>query len=822
MTGWLLKQVAIEGFRGINNEGDPLEIKFRLDRINSVFAQNGIGKTSIFDALTFALTGRIARLDGLPASEKANGYYLNQFHSGTKGTIVLTLSPEGGGGDISITVERHQNGARTVVTSDGSDGNALLAQLNREFVLLDAKTFQRFVDHKPLDRGRSFAGLLGLGLYSELRQSLQAAANTRAFNGHFGVSGRDAERTRANGHVTAAISQAAEAYQALTGEVFDSAIAPADFEAKIHGALANIPIIKSHCDGKNFAEIAPDDCLTTVKTAEGGTDRDRLAELIRTESALATAINQIPTAADFEQIVAFAKSRDDALSRTQGDQFLELYRLASSIVGNESWPDKNLCPVCEVQSEEPLTQRLEAKVSDFDAASDAIEALKAEWKARSWDELTTLEGLALADGNNAFVRAASIAISAGTFGESTAKGLGDNLKQLSDSAGTKLATISTEKDEIEQRLPPSLVTVTEKVEAARRLQNAISAHMKAVKELQDVDLIIARVDRVKKFLDSASSTFSGAETSAANRRLAAVEPICREYFDAIMHQPVVPSISKPAGSEELTISLASFYGVSDVSAPAVLSESFRNALAISVYLAAASLYGGDPKFIVLDDITSSFDAGHQFFLMEVIRARFARPLAANGPQVILLSHDTLLEKYFNTQTGNGNWWHQRIEGNARTAVLPQDNAVSRIRDRTIDLLNAGNATDAAPRIRQYLEFKLEEVISKCKIPVPIDIAMSDDGHICSKLLNAIDAAVKLHGAANQIVLDATQIAGMNTAATTIVSNYLSHWSSGQSLTFSAPALLGVMAAIDAYTDCFKFAPSPGDPLRYCYSLSRKN
>ena len=253
-----------------------------------------------------------------------------------------------------------------------------------------------------------------------------------------------------------------------------------------------------------------------------------------------------------------------------------------------------------------------------------------------------------------------------------------------------------------------------------------------------------------------------------------------------------------------------------------MSESFRNAFSISVYLAAASLYGGAAKFLVLDDITSSFDAGHQYFLMEVIRTRFARPDVATGPQVILLSHDTLLEKYFNSQTNNGAWWHQRIEGSPRTSVLPQSNAVSRLKDKTIDLLNIGNTTDAAPRIRQYLEYKLEEIISRCRIPVPIDIAMSDEKHMADNLLKAINAAVKLHAAANQLVLEPAQVAGLNSAMTTIIANYVSHWSTGQAQPFTAGSLLGVMTAIDSFSDCFRFSPNPGDPLQYYASLSRRN
>jgi recombinational DNA repair ATPase RecF len=78
-------------------------------------------------------------------------------------------------------------------------------------------------------------------------------------------------------------------------------------------------------------------------------------------------------------------------------------------------------------------------------------------------------------------------------------------------------------------------------------------------------------------------------------------------------------VTKRANSEDLQIALADFHGLPNLSPQALLSESFRNAFAISLYLAAASLYGGLPKFIVLDDVTSSFDAGHQNFLVELLR-----------------------------------------------------------------------------------------------------------------------------------------------------------------------------------------------------------
>jgi DNA repair exonuclease SbcCD ATPase subunit len=93
MSGWFLECVEIEGFRGINNEGDPLVLNFVRDAVNSVSAPNGVGKSSIFDALTFALRKKISKLDGLPAAEGGDSYYLNRFHSKMSAPLSSRLAP---------------------------------------------------------------------------------------------------------------------------------------------------------------------------------------------------------------------------------------------------------------------------------------------------------------------------------------------------------------------------------------------------------------------------------------------------------------------------------------------------------------------------------------------------------------------------------------------------------------------------------------------------------------------------------------------------------------------------------------------------------
>jgi hypothetical protein len=368
----------------------------------------------------------------------------------------------------------------------------------------------------------------------------------------------------------------------------------------------------------------------------------------------------------------------------------------------------------------------------------------------------------------------------------------------------------------------SLVELTTRVEQAKRLKQNWASLRTAQNNLAAANKDIARVARVKRFLDTAVETFATAEAAAAQRRLTAVQPLCRTLFGAIIHDPVEPALIKPAGGEELKLSLARFWSLQDVSAQALLAESFRNAFAVAVYLAAAKLYGGEARFMILDDVTSSFDAGHQFHLMEVIRTQFARPGQADGPQVILLSHDTLLEKLFNKNANGPDWQHIRLEGTARTAVLPQSNAGNRVRDMTVNFLNAGQVEDGALRLRQYLEYKLLEVISRVNIPVPVDFALDDTKKQVQSALDAIQAAVALHQAAGQIVLDAQQMAGLQANVASITGNFLAHYATGSTQAFSASSLLGVVRAIDAYAECFTYEDPPGSGnKRYYRSLFRR-
>src|SRR3546814_4870815 len=121
------------------------------------------------------------------------------------------------------------------------------------------------------------------------------------------------------------------------------------------------------------------------------------------------------------------------------------------------------------------------------------------------------------------------------------------------------------------------------------------------------------------------------------------------------------------------------------------------------------------------------------------------------------------------------------------------------------LLTAGQVSQAEPLVRQYLEYKLQQVIRRVDVPVPIDFAIKDTSRMVGNCLDAITAAVDLNKRAGTLILDAQQITDLDTAhVPAIVGNWVSHYETGSGSSLSAPVLSGIISSINALAECFRY------------------
>lgn len=300
------------------------------------------------------------------------------------------------------------------------------------------------------------------------------------------------------------------------------------------------------------------------------------------------------------------------------------------------------------------------------------------------------------------------------------------------------------------------------------------------------------------------------------------------YSEITKNMDIVPKLKKSEGTQNLYLTLEKFYGLEDVAATTLLAESYKNALAISIYLSSVLDNISPANFIILDDVTSSFDAGCQFNLMELLKTKIARPLNPDGPQIIIFSHDGLLQKYFDKISNESHWFHQTIQGLPPIgSIFTQAQDSHRLRSMAEIFLNAGKNQQAEPLIRQYLEFKLLEIIKKVDIKVPIDFSIRDDKKMVQNCLDAIKESIELEKKAGTLILEDPQVnAFENTHVPSLISNWVLHYSTGVTSSFSPHVLLGVLNNIDSIADCFKYdchcLPNTQTVRRYYKTLSSKH
>lgn len=831
MTRYFLTGLTIEGFRGINNEGQAVSMTFAIDKVNSVFAANGIGKSSIFDALQFALSGRVARLGRLQSTEDPDNYISNLFHSKSKSTVELELtSDDAAPSVVKIRVVRGADGKR-VVSSPSGYGNPreLLNNLNREYALLDYWTFQEFIQASALDRGRSFAPLLGLAEYSATRRCLQAACDKRVLNADLDVRAIEATATKEQARKREALQALVNLTEKLTGETPTDMSTVQEWPAKIVSALASVRLLNGSLIGCDLLDVDFDALRQLITDAEDGRSRQELARLIADRTALEAlgSADEELIREEFDALCSDAVALESALADTRGHRTKNLLDCAHVVLESEEWQDDLLCPLCGSTLEVSLGETVRGAIEKYEQVDSVVKKIAERLQHGPWAtrlaQLDKSELLEAIGGIHAGLTANLQRL------ELTVQHLTDannKLLSLESMRTSKYDLLSEAIDALERDLPPSLVGLTAQVDRGQMAAKEYGALLRASSVADALSRKLEVYRGWIQFISHASASFGEAEATLARGVLDELKADYQQMFVKVMSvSDVIPNLERDDTGEHLDVTLEQFHGIKSISAKAVLSESYRNALAISVFLSAANKQRLSPRFIVLDDVTSSFDAGNQFQLMDYIRSKLQYPSAPDGLQFILLSHDVTLEKYFDRLSTNENdWKHQKLYGwPPYTPISVASQRSDRLKRQAENFVLAGQLEQASGVLRQYLEFVLIQIISHVQIPVPIDLAVKDHTKMVQACLDAIDYAVQIHDQIGTLVLDRQQVVGLTTQhLPAIVGNWVSHYGTSGSAMFSPPALLGIIQSIEALEHCFKHEVPPGSgKFQWYRSLTKR-
>lgn len=180
-------KVRMQGFGPFR---DATEVDFTDVELVALMGTTGSGKSTILDAITFALFGRIARLDARAVAPVINALSPEARVSfdfelaGTAYTAVRIVRRTKTG--ASTKEARLECGVETVAASADDISEAVERLLGVDFdrftkvAFLPQGKFADFLHDKPADRQRLLRELLGLAMYEQIGQAARKIASTAA------------------------------------------------------------------------------------------------------------------------------------------------------------------------------------------------------------------------------------------------------------------------------------------------------------------------------------------------------------------------------------------------------------------------------------------------------------------------------------------------------------------------------------------------------------------------------------------------------------------------------------------------------------------
>lgn len=656
-----LKRLQIAGFRGFAGHYD---LDFDAGAVIVVGA-NGQGKTSLFDAVLWGLTGELPRVGkehvvslysetgGTRVEVQlvdAQGKMLSATRSFGEGQDGLRLS---WGGEVfeGLAAEAtllevlwpeasHSKESISALTAATTRGVYLQQDLVREFI--EGESHQ--------DRFRAISQLVGAGTVSELTVALDKSKTAWS-----GATNSEAERLRQR----RAQLQASEARleelasssdsieqdlahnwalwwedggdsQAFSGETpsLESAEAPRSLDS----AMRQIGALRTGLSRRIVALEELVDRLGEVPGEEEPIDLDHLREEMT--EAVEEEVDARRTLSVLENEAAERRRKQVA----EAEQVEEARALAEIALRHLD----GLCPVCGQEHDPALTrahlERLigassqasavepQAQVAEFAERLSQLEARRIEMSEQLNEVEVSQRERALSEADLQR-QLAEFGVEPGAEAESALEALADRSRDESAALDGQLAS--------GERLALELARAGERL-LRRELEASVQTSRAEVAELEAE--VEARL-RTREVAAHALNELRETAEEVVSIQLEQIRPILQRIYRTIDPHPALraidltPDFSGRRG--ELIATLTDPFGAKQVEDPAsVLSSSQMNALAVSIFL---SLNLGLPRLplqtVMLDDPLQSLDDVNLLGLVDLLRR------AKESRQLIVSTHD---------------------------------------------------------------------------------------------------------------------------------------------------------------------------------------
>lgn len=613
-----IESIHIKEFRGIR------ELTLKMERENYVVSgPNGSGKSGVVDAIQFALTGQVARLQGSGTRElklSEHGPHVNEQTDlqASKVTLNVHIPHLGKSASIARSIKKPK---KPEITPNDDKISEVFAQIEQHPEITFARReIIKFILAEQTQRSKDVQTLLKLDDIDQARTALKSAEN----------------KLKAN-H-TAAKTQVETAEEALKRHLNIETLASEEFSAVINKQreLLGLPEIKGFTAETSVSvDVSDNEKTESIAQTKEASLRDLKALSDAISEGLETPTENAVNAA--LQNIYKIEADTELLTSIKREPFLK------SGIDLIDGPN---CPLCDAEWEiEALRKHLQEKIEKSKEAQKLRNEILDSGEVIS-KQASRLRGFIepiakLEETHEEFV--------------TQLRHWEENLRAFAEALSTVEQIVSS-KERLEagwanapDALGGNLETTVEKVNA-RPGKSAISEARDFLVVAQErwENLQLARRDADKKRLgvrkaEVAHSTYGDVAEAKLESLYKEVEENFSKYYRFINQDDEMAFNAKLEVSDGKLGFLVDFHDKGMFPPGAYHSEGHQDSMGLCLYLALMKrVLGGNLTVAVLDDVVMSVDSQHRKQLCKLLKTQFP------DTQFIVTTHDGVWAKQMRT------------------------------------------------------------------------------------------------------------------------------------------------------------------------------
>jgi len=719
-----IKSIDISGIRGIKHS-PPLNLSG-----NSVlvFGENGSGKSSLTDAIEWYYSDGIQHLASEELeSTKGRGALRNLFIPDSEDAYIAIQYSN----NILDAKKSINSSFKTSNSNKSDDFNGFIVASQSENLILRYRDLVKFIIAGKTDKLNELQRIIGFTEVADVRDLLKKSA------------GRIARNIKSANYDNQKNAQQSVILENLSQNAYTN-------EQLFAGANELIKPLKIGKEIKSLQDIQ--EALKTIETKED----TALFERISFHTKIGESLNEI--VGNVDTINASYKSYHTNYTNLRKDpgkikklQLLALLKEGRSVLINDVIQD-DYCPLCQQEkSKIELIAELNERVKELEELEQEKERL--DEQGRELEDvlrfnINTVDGLLKEkrfeekENSKLVEKVQEIKTSLGVLSDELKKDL--NAKTLIQEPS---------KIHIDKKVISALVkqaqntaaglTESKKSNIQFQIYTKLFQSVTAYNQYQDIERKLGILTKQQLTFQALFADFIKRQEEALNAFLTMFSTDINDYYTAMNPTENVEDIKLVTITDKnddlvgITIEYRFFDKTKKVPS-AYLSESHVNCLGLSFFLASVKAFNKENKFIVLDDVISSYDRSHRARFIKLLTDKFSEY------QILLLTHEQEFFELVSSEVKGKGWlirkyvWSEDNGSGIEQGTIDKRERIQRkFRDKNIDGL--GND------IRIYTERVMKEIANNIEAQVAFKYNEVNEKRMASELLDSVHSRISKKG-----------------------------------------------------------------------------